>query len=216
MSADVTLIVGATDGIGLELARLHTRAGARLVLCGRRPAHELADPLFAGADVTYVQAELREPAAAARIGAALPPDAALARAYVCAAQGSYGPLENDAPEQIEALVAVNVVAPMRLAHTLAPRLLASGGTLVLLSSVAADLPCPDYAVYAATKAALDGFARSLAVEWRGRAHVQAVHPGAVRTGFHAKSGVPPELVASPRIPSAAHVAARVHALAGGR
>jgi short-subunit dehydrogenase len=79
------------------------------------------------------------------------------------------------------------------------------------------LACADFAVYAATKAALDGFARSLRVEWGGRIDVQVIHPGAVRTGFHDKAGVPSALVSSPRLPTAEDAAAQIERLvAGGR
>jgi short-subunit dehydrogenase len=49
---------------------------------------------------------------------------------------------------------------------------------------------PSYAVYGASKAALNGFARNLRVELEGRIRVQTIHPGATRTPMHEYSGVP--------------------------
>jgi len=64
-------------------------------------------------------------------------------------------------------------------------------------------------VYGATKAALEGFARSLREELRGRVGVQIVHPGATRTGMHAKSGMPPDRVNERRFPSPMWTAERI-------
>ncbi len=208
-------ITGATDGIGLELARRHAREGARLVLGGRRDRGALDASLFTPA--RYCQADLAEPDAPARVLAHLAAEGIESLDLVIhnAAVASYGPIEADEPGLITAMVAVNLLAPIALTHALAPHLAKASGRVVFVSSIVADLPCADYAVYGASKAALDGFARSLGVEWQGRIRVQAVHPGAVRTGFHEKSGVPAALVASPRIPSAARVAAQIHTLAQG-
>ena len=72
------------------------------------------------------------------------------------------------------------------------------------------MPAPDYAVYAATKAALNGFARSLGLEGRGTIRVQTLTPGAIRTDMHAKSGVPAGTFDTSSFPTAAGVAAQLH------
>jgi short-subunit dehydrogenase len=64
------------------------------------------------------------------------------------------------------------------------------GTAAFVSSVHSVLPTPDFAVYTATKAALDGFARNLRIELRGDVDVLLLWPGPTRTGMHAKSGMP--------------------------
>ena len=50
------LITGATDGIGLALARYYQQRGSRLILVGRKSLHELHDPLFN--DTNYCQVDL--------------------------------------------------------------------------------------------------------------------------------------------------------------
>lgn len=57
-------------------------------------------------------------------------------------------------------------------------------------SVHATLPTLDFAVYSATKAALDGFARNMRIEQAGEVDVLSLWAGPTRTGMHAKSGVP--------------------------
>ena len=80
-------------------------------------------------------------------------------------------------------------------------------SLLIFSLIAANLSKPEFAVYAGTKAALEGFARSLAVELAGSVGVRVVRPGATRTGMHAKVGMP--LEGTDRYPPAQKVAAEI-------
>jgi short-subunit dehydrogenase len=67
-------------------------------------------------------------------------------------------------------------------------------------------------VYAATKSALDGFARSLRIESNGNPFVQIIHIGAARTNMHTKLGISEQLN-SERFPSAEWTAQQIaHAL----
>ncbi len=213
------LITGATDGIGLALARLYDTRGERLVLTGRRARSTPADPLF-GRHL-YVEADLSRPLeASGALGAALA-EAGIERLDVLvhnAAVGSFGPLEQEAPARADLQLVVDLEAPIVLTHALLPRLLAARGRLVFVSSVAAQMACPDFAVYAAAKRALEGFARALRVELLGRASVLVVAPGATRTGIHVKSGAAAEEVArvSKRWPSAEQVAGALARAIDGR
>jgi len=107
------------------------------------------------------------------------------------------------------LVAVNLRAPIALTHALLPALWRARGTIAFIGSVAAALPVPEYAVYGATKAALAGFARSLRVELAGQVAVRVIHPGAIRTAMHAKSGMVVGAAAWRRYPPPERVAAQV-------
>lgn len=203
------LITGATSGIGLALARHYAARGARLVLVGSRAPAALEDQsLFTPA--RYCRADLSRPDAPALVEQFLRAQG-LARLDLlvhCAGLGAYGPLEQQRG-QIEALLAVNLRAPVALSYALLPLLWRARGRLVLVSSVAADLPAPDYAVYGATKAALDGFARSLRVELRGSVAVQVLHPGPTRTPMHARAGAPLEQIGWRRFPAPERVAAQI-------
>jgi len=210
------LISGASDGIGLQLAHFYARQGARLFLLGRRPPSELDASLFT--PPCYCRVDLAEGGAARVVTRFLQAQGVegLDLVFHNAALGSYGPIAEDPPAQIRALLAVNLGAPIALTHALAKTLARAHGKVVFVSSVVASLPSPDYAVYAATKAALDGFARSLRIEWRGRIDVQSIHLGAVRTGFHAKARVPAELLRSARIPTAEQAARAIGRRVRGR
>jgi short-subunit dehydrogenase len=212
------LITGATDGIGLALARRYHETGARLSLVGRRPLDELDDPLFTSE--TYCQADLSRPDCADRISAWLDVQGVerLDLLINNAGAGFVGGIAAQTPENICMLEAVNLRAPMAVAHRLLPLVEAVGGKLVFIGSVAAVMPTPDYAVYTATKAALDAFVRNLRIELAAMdspARVQMIHPGATRTGIHAKSGLPAERIDPARFPPAEEVAAQIDDLIRG-
>jgi short-subunit dehydrogenase len=185
MSQSVVLITGATDGIGRALAQIYRARGARVLGIGRRPAEEVSPDLRSD----YCRVDLAQPFASALVADVLRQRgvARLDRLIHCAGIGSYGAVDDQTPEAIDALLDVNLRAPIALTHALLPLLIAAHGHVTFIGSIAAALPAPNYAVYGATKAALEGFARSLREELRGRVGVQIVHPGATRTGMHAKS-----------------------------
>ncbi|MCX6045997.1 MAG: SDR family NAD(P)-dependent oxidoreductase [Chloroflexi bacterium] len=215
--APLVLITGATSGLGLALAHHYQRTGARLVLVGRKPLAALDSALFTPA--TYCQSDLSQPDAALEIGEWLVQHDVqhLELLIHNAGLGYYGALATQPPTSIETLIQVNLKTPLALTHRLFPQLALGHGKVVFISSVAAALPVPDYAVYGATKAALDGLARNLRVELAGRIAVQVIHPGAIRTEMHAKSGIPAGQLSTERFPTAAQVAAQtVRAIATQR
>lgn len=207
-SSLIVLITGATGGLGLALARHYQATGARLILVGRKPLATLDPALFTPA--TYCQSDLSQPYAATEIAEWLAQrnfqhlDLLIHNAGL----GYYGALAAQSPASIETLLQVNLKTPLALTHKLIPQLIAAQGKVVFISSVAAALPVPEYAVYGATKAALDGLARNLRIELAGRVAVQVIHPGAIRTEMHTKSGAPARELPTERFPTATQVAAQ--------
>lgn len=188
----VYLVTGASSGIGLALVRLLSSRGARVVAAGRRAWSELPAGF---PDVPYLSADLTDARMAAQV-VRWAVDAAggtLDRAILNAGAGYFRPIEAETATDIAAVVATNLVAPVAMAHALFPALSAAGGRLGLVGSVArrgaAGMP-----VYSATKAALDGFGRSLACEWQGRVVVRVLHPGPTATGMSVRAGRAPDVV----------------------
>ena len=190
------LVTGATDGIGAALVADYAGAGAEVIATGRRARAEMPR------GATYVAADQSDAAAAARvIESAVERAGGLDVAILNAGIGFVGDPALDAriAEQVE----VNLTASVVTARAVAPAILESGGSVVLIGSTARA--APSFAAYSATKAGLAGFARSLAEEWRGRAHVAVLHPGPTRTGMHDKAGLRVGALAR-LFPSAATVA----------
>ncbi len=213
------LITGATDGIGLALARVYKERGERPLLLGRKSWSELSQLAGEFSENDYFQVDLAQLDCAAQLTRLLD-EREIDRLDVVvhnAGVGYYGRFADQSPEQINQLIHVNLVAPVALTQALLPWLPAGKGQVVFISSVVADLPGSDYAVYVATKAALSGFVRSLQVEWQGKVAVQLIHPGATRTAMHAKMGISQETMDWEKFPSAEDVAVGiVRAIEGKR
>ena len=202
------LITGATDGIGLALARVYKQKGERPLLLGRKSWPELSQLAEEFPENDYFQVDLAQPDCAAQLTRLLD-EREIDRLDVVihnAGVGYYGRFADQSPEQINQLINVNLVAPVALTHALLPWLPVGKGQMAFISSVVADLPGPDYAVYTATKAALSGFVRSLQVEWQGKVAVTLFHPGATRTRMHEKMGISQETMDWEKFPPAADVA----------
>lgn len=203
------LITGATDGIGLALARLYSAAGHQLILVGRRPFSQLTDPLFTSK--TYCEVDLAQPNAADRIAAWLQNQTinSLDLLIHNAGAGYFGSLADQTLDQIDRLLAVNLHSPVKITHRLFPWLSEAKGQVVFVGSVATAVPTAEYAVYGASKAALEGFARSLRVEWQEKIRVQTIRPGATRTGMHQKIGLTQAQMNWEKFPSAEKVANQI-------
>lgn len=187
------VITGATDGIGLALARLLRQRNERLVLVGRREPADVQPPAFEDGlftPATYCQADLSLPDSPERVAAFLTAQGISAVDVLVhnAALGYIQPWQDQTAESITALFDVNFWAPVALTRRLLPWLTQAHGKIAFVSSVVSALPTPGVLVYGATKAALDGFARSLRVELEGKATVQVLHPGGTRTAIFEKAG----------------------------
>jgi short-subunit dehydrogenase len=202
------LITGATDGIGLALAELYGQRDHRLILVGRRESPP-ENTLFV--DDTYCRADLRDADAADRVQAFLEKKEVdqIDRLILNAGTGYWGSTAAQSEESIREVVAVNLCSSVALIHRCHPYLKRAKGRVVLVGSVVMALPCPDYTVYAATKAAVDGLGRSLRYELMPDVSVQVVHPGATCSGFHEKIGVDPKRIDWTRFPSTEDMARKL-------
>ncbi len=190
----VTLITGASAGIGSALAHVFAAHGHELVLVARREQrlNELADAIAAkgGPRPTVLPADLEAKDAVARIPDALM-QAGLEPEYLVnnAGFGLVGAAASlDRAEQLE-MIDVNVRALTELSLAFVEPLARRRGGILNVASVAGFLPGPRMAVYYASKAFVVSFSEALHQELKPRGvRVTVLCPGPVPTEFQARAG----------------------------
>ncbi len=191
----VTLITGASAGIGAALAHVFARNGHRLVLVARRAAK--LDALAAeiagagGQRPLVLPLDLERPGAARNIANVLGAQGMEPQFIVNNAGfglvGQAAALKSD--EQI-AMIDLNVRTLTELSLGFIDSLARHRGGLLNVASVAGFLPGPGMAVYYATKAYVISFSEALHREWQPLGvRVTALCPGPVSTEFAARAGV---------------------------
>ena len=177
------LVTGATRGLGLAVTRRLVAEGFLVVASGRQPTPEL-DELIAGGRVVFEPMDLSSHADLhAFVQRVTARHGHLFGLVNNAALGHDGVLATMHDAQIAELIAVNVTGTILLTkYAVRSMLLGGGGRIVNISSIIATSGFNGLSVYAATKAALNGFTKSLAREvGKAGITVNAVAPGYMQT-----------------------------------
>jgi short-subunit dehydrogenase len=192
----VTLITGASAGIGTELARVFASNGHRVALVARRAdrLEKLAVEIgSSGAAPIVIPCDLEQPDAGDKIAAALAA-AGVEVEYVVnnAGFGKFGrAIEIDRAEQF-GIIAVNIRALTDLSLRFSDQLIRNRGGILNVGSIAGFLPGPGMAVYYASKAYVLSFTEALRGELGPRGvRVTALCPGPVPSEFQARAGFLP-------------------------
>ena len=187
-------IVGASSGIGAEMARQLSRHGANLVLSSR-PSEKLdsvandCQQLGQGSTVVIpldmTSSDETMEHAVSKVQSILG-DRQIDSIVLNAGRGQLAPATATSRAQTESMFAVNTIGPIALTTILLSQGLiqeGKGNHLVVTSSVGAKFGVPLSSSYASTKHALHGFYNSLAAEnpWM---RIDLVCPGPVKTNFH--------------------------------
>lgn len=200
MSNSKVLITGASSGIGAVYADRFARRGHDVVVVARD--QERLDALAirlreeTGVSVEVVRADLSEEADIAAIETLLRNDASIRILVNNAGLSFAGGFDSQSPADLAKLVAVNATAVMRLAHAVAPRLVAAGeGAIINLGSVVGFVPEFGQSVYGATKAFVLFLSQGLAHELGPKGvYVQAVVPAATATDIWRRAGADPSQI----------------------
>jgi short-subunit dehydrogenase len=189
----VVIVTGASQGIGLEVARRFAAAGARVGLIARDEA-ALSTAAASLGDATFAApADVADEAAVGRaivaIEAALGPPAVLVNN---AGIGAWGAVVDTPAAEHRRLIEVNYLGTVHVTAAVLPGMLARRhGRIVCVASIAGRIGAPFEAAYSASKFAVVGWAEALAIELAGTGvAVSLVQPGPVDTEFFTRRGHP--------------------------
>ncbi len=212
MTERVTLITGASAGIGTELARIFASKGHRLALVARRGdrlaalAAEVA--ASSGHSAVEIPCDLEQADAGDRIAATLAAEGVEVEYVVNnAGFGLFGnAVELDRAGQL-GIIAVNVRAMTDLSLRFSDQLIRHRGGVLNVASIAGFLPGPGMAVYYASKAYVLSFTEALRAELAPRGvRVTVLCPGPVPSEFQQRAGFEPGFDSAVLNVSAAEVA----------
>lgn len=187
MSAPVTLITGAADGIGWQMAQTFAARGHRVALADLDGARAVARAASLGPAHLGLTCDVTDEAAArdtmreavTRLG----------RLDVLVNNAGIGDTSAPTLEQTGAhfrrLLEVHVTGAFTMSREAATAMLdTGGGAIVNVASIAALTGLPRRNAYGAAKAGIVAMTRSMGAEWAGRGiRVNAVAPGYVRTAL---------------------------------
>lgn len=185
----LAVVTGASSGIGYELARQFAQHNFDLIVAAESDGiHAAANDFIAdGASVTPVQVDLATPEGVEQLYDAIRASGRpLAAVALNAGVGVGGEFAHGTELRDELnLINLNVTSQVHLAKLVVPDMVARGqGRLLFTSSIAALMPGPFYAVYAASKAFVQSFAEALRNELKDSGvTVTALQPGATDTNF---------------------------------
>ncbi|MFB6813470.1 SDR family NAD(P)-dependent oxidoreductase [Streptomyces sp. NPDC056347] len=179
------LVIGATGAIGGAVAQHLCATGARVTATGRTV------PTIAAADAAAyhgVELDVRDPEAITRtVAEAAAWMGGLDALVYCPGVAHVGALEDLAPSQWDEIFEVNVRGfGLAIAAALPHWRAGKGGVAVAISSQAGQRGQSLIGAYSASKAALDGMVRALAVELGPTVRVNAVAPGIVASDMIAE------------------------------
>jgi NADP-dependent 3-hydroxy acid dehydrogenase YdfG len=186
----VAFITGASRGVGAAVARAFHQAGAHVALAARTEDDLGLERALA------VRCDVRDPASVeAAVAAAVERFGRLDVVVANAGVGAYGPFLEMDPDDVEAIIDVNLKGTLYTARYALPHLIESKGDFVSLASVAGLRAFPGEAVYNASKFGQLGFTRALDHELREQGvRVTNVCPGGVATDFALGSGRTPDVL----------------------
>lgn len=180
------LVAGASSGIGLACAAALAQAGAQTVVAARS-ADKLAALVAALREAGHsAEAMTLDVADVAATGTAVAGAGPFDILVNSAGLARHGPALETSEADFDTVAALNFKGAYFLTRAVARGLMAAGrpGSLINVSSQMARVGGIDRAVYAATKHAVEGFTKSMAIEW-GKAgiRVNTICPTFIRTAL---------------------------------
>ncbi|WP_055568735.1 SDR family oxidoreductase [Streptomyces atriruber] len=178
----VVVVTGGTRGVGAGIARSFLAAGARVVICARRPPDKPVEG--PGGTAEFRPLDLRDAAAVTDFFGQIAADYGAVDTLVNNAGGTpFGLLAESAPARQAKIIELNLLAPLHasLGAYEVMRGQEAGGSITMIGSVSGTRPSPGSGAYGAAKAGLENLAGTMAVEWAPAVRVNTVVLGLART-----------------------------------
>lgn len=193
LSNKVAVITGGNSGIGLAAAKAFLAEGAKVVIVGRRTDAVAAAADELGAGATGLVGDVADLSTHERLVTLIAERFGGIDIYFAnAGTNTITPTEAVSVDEFDTQFATNTRGVFFGVQSVLP-LMREGGSIILTSSIASEKVLGGHAVYAGTKAAIEAFARSWALELKDRRiRVNVLSPGPVDTPILAKLGVAPE------------------------
>lgn len=175
------LVTGATSGIGQAIVLALRDAGMDVIAVGR--SEQALAELAREPGVRTLQADVRDGAALSQALAGLAVDVLVNNAGILSSRAAFQDIE---AEQIDAMLDINLKAPLHLARQILPGMLERGrGHLFFIGSSAGRAAHPGAAVYGASKAGVSLFCDALRCDLLGTGiRVTEIAPGRVQTQLY--------------------------------
>jgi NAD(P)-dependent dehydrogenase (short-subunit alcohol dehydrogenase family) len=211
----LTLVTGASRGIGAALAKKLAAQGFHVVLTARTEAGlvETEDAIHAaGGSATIAPLDLSKGDDIDKLAGAISGRWEKLDLLVlnAATLGTLSPLAHASPKEFEAVMALNVTAQWRLIRAFDPMLRRARGTVVAVTSSVASRATAYWGPYSASKAALENMVGVYADEMKALGvNVLLVDPGGTRTTMRARAypGEDPTTLKTPEVVAEAVAAA---------
>ena len=181
----IVFITGASSGIGAAAAHIFAQEGAHVAISyhhNRAGAEQTAAMVRSLNRLAILcPMDLSNPNAISVSLSALPePFDCLDSVVLCAGKNRITPIDQISPQEWQDVIAVNLNGPFYVLQDLAPRI-RDGGSIVIVSSVAAHTGNTHHTHYAAAKAGLVNLTKSFARALAPRVRVNCVAPGVTLT-----------------------------------
>jgi 3-oxoacyl-[acyl-carrier protein] reductase len=186
----IAVVTGGSTGIGAAISSLFAAKGAHVVVTSELPVEAMltvVDRIIeAGGSASAVTCDITDRCAIANLMTGVEQehgrlDILVQSAGVCFSD----PIEQMSAKKVDLMFGVNVVGPIAMIQAALPIMRRTGGGAIInISSAAAALGVQQFAVYAATKAAIAHFTRTVAPELRRtNIRINSIGPGPVRTAM---------------------------------
>jgi NAD(P)-dependent dehydrogenase (short-subunit alcohol dehydrogenase family) len=193
LDGKIALITGGSTGIGLATAKLFQKEGAQVIVTGRNPEGIAAAQKELGAAAVAIASDTSKIKDATTLIDIIRQkfgriDILFANAGIARFQ-PFGEIEESFFDEHFNINVKGLFFTVQAALPLIP----SGGSILLTASVVSKKGFPGSSVYAATKAAVRSFGRTLATELAPRGiRVNTLSPGPIETPLFDKMGLPAE------------------------